>query len=284
VPLAAVLLAALAAAASAGSKPSGQKVEVRRHLPPPPAVPVAPVRVVEGRVEHGRGEEWKSASGEFRLAPGESLRTGADALALVMFPWMQILIAGDSVVGLNPSTVLSFALERGRIEQRSSRTDILKVVTPEAEVRGRGVVVVRRDAAAGITRVSAEEGRFVVKSAHHGSIVVPAGEGAVLSVDDDPDTSPLGAAPRGLVPGADPVYVEKGRPARLVWAGGPARYHVQVLSLAGDEVLLAREVGAPEIEVPTQAPGTFQWRVAAIDERGLEGRPSAAGLFCVVEK
>jgi len=276
------LLAAAVLVLAASSSP-GQKVEVRRHLPAPPAVPVAPVRVVEGGVQIGHGDQWRAAPAEFRLAPGESLRTEPDTLALVTFPWMQILIAGDSEVGLNPSTVLSFALARGRIEQRSTRSDILKVVTPEAEVRGRGAVVVRRDAALGRTLVSALEGRFIVKSAHHGAAVVPAGEGVVLGVDDDPDTTPLVSAPRGLVPGADPAYVEKGRPARLVWAGGPSRYHVQVLSLSGDEVLIAREVGAAEIEVPTHGPGTFQWRVAAVDDRGLEGRPSASGLFCVVD-
>jgi len=277
-----VLAACLVILAAASSSP-GQKVEVRRHLPPPPSVPVAPVRVVDGSVQHGRGGDWKSASGDFRLAPGESLRTGTDALALVTLPWMQIEIGGDSTVGLTPSTVLSIALEGGRIEQRSSRTDILKVVTAEAEVRGRGAVVVRRDATAGITRVSALEGRFIVKSAHHGAVVVAAGEGVVLSADGDPDTGPLLAAPRGLVPGADPAYVEKGHPARLVWAGGPARYHVEVLSLSGDEVLLAREIDTAEVQVPTRGPGTFQWRVAAIDPRGLEGKPSAGGLFCVVD-
>ena len=76
------MLAAVLVLAAVSSSP-GQKVEVRRHLPPAPAVPVAPVRVVDGSVQHGKGGDWKSASGEFRLAPGESLRTGADALARV---------------------------------------------------------------------------------------------------------------------------------------------------------------------------------------------------------
>jgi hypothetical protein len=264
---------------------AGQKVEVKRHLPPPPAVPVAPVRVVEGTVERGKGDSWKAAGSEFRLAPGESVRTAGDGLAWILLPWMRILIGSDSIVGLTPSTVLSAALEKGRVEQRATRADILKVVTPEAEVRGRGSVVVRRDDAALLTRVSSLDGRFSVKT-RSGTVVVDPGQGLLVAASGEPQLGALPAAPGGLRPGKDPSYVEKGKPARLTWtsAGVGRRYHVQVLTLSGDDVLLTREVEVAFLDVPTRWPGTYQWRVSSIDERGVEGKSSASGLFCVVDQ
>ena len=43
---------------------------------------------------------------DFRIAPGDALRTSADGAALLSFPWMQILVGGDAVVGLTPTAVL----------------------------------------------------------------------------------------------------------------------------------------------------------------------------------
>jgi hypothetical protein len=57
-----------------------------------------------------------------------------------------------------------------------------------------------------------------------------------------------------------------------------------VLSLRGDETVLSREVEGSMLDAPGRWLGTFQWRVSSIDARGVEGPPSAPGLFCVVEK
>ena len=91
-------------------------------------------------------------------------------------------------------------------------------------------------------------------------------------------------APRQLVPGRDPRYVERGASVRLSWRGTAARYHVEVSDLAGEEVFLAREVSAPEVNIPAAWPGTFRWRVSAIDDDGLEGPPSEPGFFCVMDE
>jgi hypothetical protein len=273
--LGAILLALLA------SKPPD--VVVRKPVRSVPLAPVAAVRVVEGTLERGRGTSWKAVDREFRIAPGEGLRTSADGVALLTFPWMQILVSGNAVVGLTPSVVLSATLERGRLQERATAGDILKVVTPEGEVRGRGDVIVSRSDVSAETRVSALSGWFRVTSPR-GMVSLDAGLGAVVTAAGEPEIVDLPAPPTGLSPGSDPRYVEQGQAARLSWNGSARRHRVHVLSLAGDEVVLSREVEGSSLEVPGRWLGTFQWRVSSIDDRGLEGPPSSPGLFCVVEK
>jgi hypothetical protein len=255
----------------------------RRPARPAPVAPVATVRIVDGTIQHARGQSWKAVGSDFRIAPGEAVRTSADGLAMLVFPWMQILVGGDTVLGLTPSVVLSATLERGRVQEQATAGDILKVITAEAEVRGRGDVVVSRAEATAETRVSALSGWFRVKSAR-GTVSLEPGQGALVRADREPEIVPLPASPTGLSPGSDPLYVVKGHAARLTWNGSARRYRVHVMSLAGDEVMLAREVEEPILEVPGRWLGTFQWRVSSIDERGMEGAPSAPGLICVVEK
>ena len=275
-PVGAVLFALLFA-----TKPPD--VVVRRPAKPVPPAPVASVRILDGTVERGQGTSWKSADREFRIAPGEGLRTSRDGAALLTFPWMHILVADDTAVGLTPSTVLSATLERGRLQELATAGDILKVVTAEAEVRGRGDVVVIRTESPALTRVSALRGWFRVKSPR-GTLSLDGGQGAVIAPDSAPERVELPAPPTGLNPGSDPAYVPQGRSTRLAWTGSAPRYRVQVLSLEGDEFVLSREVSGSSAEVPGRWLGTFGWRVSALDERGVAGAPSAPGLICVVEK
>jgi hypothetical protein len=259
-------------------------VVVRRPVRPAAPAPVAAVRVIEGTLQRSRGSSWTAVDREFRISPGEALRTSADGAALLTFPWMQIVVGGDAVVRITASTVLSATLERGRIQERSTAGDILKVVTAEGEVRGRGDVIVRRSDASAETRVSALNGWIRVTSPR-GMVSLEAGQGAVVTAGRDPEIVELPPPPTGLDPGSDPRYVEQGRVARLSWRGDSARrYRVHVLSLGGDEVVVSRDVEGSSLDLPGRWLGTFQWRVSAIDDRGLEGAPSPPGLVCVVEK
>jgi hypothetical protein len=63
--------------------------------------------------------------------------------------------------------------------------------------------------------------------------------------------------------------------------GTRTAYQVEVLPVGSDDVLIQRDVGAPPWRLTVAWPGAFRWRVASRDERGLEGKPSADGLFCV---
>jgi hypothetical protein len=278
--LTAALGAALLALLAAAPKP---KVVLSKPVPAAAPAPVASVRILDGTLQRGRGLAWRDADRDFRISPGESLRTSADGAALLTFPWMQILVGGDAVVGLTPSTVLSVTLERGRVQERATAGDILKVVTAEGEVRGRGDVVVTRSDVKAETRVSALSGWFRVRSPR-GMVSLDAGQGAIVTAAGTPEIVDLPAPPTGLDPGSDPRYVEQGRSARLGWTGSAPRYRAQVLSLSGDETVLSREVEGTSLEVPGRWLGTFRWRVSSIDARGVEGPPSVPGLFCVVEK
>jgi hypothetical protein len=273
---------ALAAAllAFAAAKPS---VVVRKPAAPAVPAPVASVRIVDGTVQRGQGATWRAAERDFRISPGETLRTSTEGAALLTFPWMQILVGGDAVVGLTPSTVLSVSLERGRVQERATAGDILKVVTEEGEVRGRGDVVVTRSDVKRETRVSVMSGWFRVRSPR-GMVSLDPGQGAIVTAAEAPEVVALPAPPTGLDPGRDPRYIEQGRSTRLAWSGSAPRYRAHLLSLGGDEVVVAREVEGSTLEVPAQWLGTFQWRVSSIDERGVEGPPSAPGFICVVEK
>ena len=87
--------------------------------------------------------------------------------------------------------------------------------------------------------------------------------------------------PQGLVPGSDPQYVAPGDTVALSWTPRGAAHQIEVLPVGSDDVLIQRDVGAPPWRVAIPWPGAFRWRVAARDERGLEGRPSAEGLICI---
>jgi hypothetical protein len=49
-------------------------------------------------------------------------------------------------------------------------------------------------------------------------------------------------------------------------------------------VLLARELAERQLSLVIPWLGTFRWRVYTLDREGLEGRPSAEGLVCVVDR
>ena len=272
--------AAVLALLAASPKP---KVVVSKPARATAPAPVAAVRIVDGTLERGQGTSWRAADRDFRISPGETLRTSADGAALLTFPWMQILVGGDAVVGLTPSAVLSVSLERGRVQEKATAGDILKVVTAEGEVRGRGDVVVTRSDVKGETRVSALSGWFRVRSPG-GLVFLDPGQGAIVTASGAPEVVALPPPPTGLDPGSDPRYVEQGRSTRLAWSGSAPRYRAHVLNLGGDEVLVARDVEGSTLEIPGRWLGTFQWRVSSIDDRGVEGPPSAPGLICVVEK
>jgi hypothetical protein len=94
----------------------------------------------------------------------------------------------------------------------------------------------------------------------------------------------LPAPPKRMTPGSDPVYVNKENPVSLAWEGTAPSFHVQILPVGSEEILLARDVSSSPLRVQIPWLGTYRWRVSARDARGLEGLPSAEGLVCIYEK
>jgi len=269
-----VVLAALVLVAPAvGRTPAGSA--------PPPALAPALARLgfVERRVERSSEKGWHEASEGTPLRLGERLRTGADALARLDLPWMTMTISPASTVGFPDDYLLCAVLEQGRMQLHSEKSEILKVVTGEAEVRGRGRAVVRREGNA--TLVTSLAGRFFVEGAGK-TVALPEATGTIVRGGQPPlPPQALPPPPHGLVPGSDPRYVAPGDTVSLIWTPRGAAHQIEVLPVGSDEVLIQRDVGAPPWRVAIPWSGAFRWRVAARDERGLEGKPSADGLICV---
>jgi hypothetical protein len=223
-----------------------------------------------------------------RLAPGDALRTGDTlrtserATVRLDFPWMAVDLSPSTMVTIPASTVLSTVLEQGRAEFAGPGRDIVKIRVGDGEVRGGGRLVLRR--AVGRTSASALEGSFRVRAAGR-TVEIRAGEGTSVTDGRPPEPpAPLPPPPRDLHPGRDPVYVRSGQAAELRWAAAGPSHHVEILALDEDDVLLAREAGAPPLRVEIPWLGTYRWRVSVRDARGVESRPSSDGLICSVDR
>src|SRR5262249_59219546 len=160
--------------------------------------------------------------------------------------------------------------------------DILKVVTGEAEVRGRGRVVVRREGQR--TLVTAISGRFSVEGSGKVVVLGP-GKGTVVAEKQAPTAAAdAPEPPQALKPGADPLYVLPGTPVSLQAAAKRASNQIEILPVGSEVVLVQRPVGSPPWRVDIPWLGAFRWRVSSRDDRGLEGRPSSEGQICVDDK
>jgi hypothetical protein len=257
---------------------------------PPPRPPGAGIAIGElgwagrdvERAELPQKSSWRRLATGDRLRTGDTFRTTDGATARLNFPWMAVTLGPSTMMTIPSSTVLSTVLEQGWAEFAGSGRDIVKILVGDGEVRGGGRLVLRRSA--GRTSATALEGAFRVRAAGR-TVEIRGGEGTVVMDGRPPEKpAPLPASPAGLQPGKDPVYVRVGQSVDLRWSGGGPSYHVEVLALNGDEVLLARDVPAPPFRAEIPWLGTYRWRVSARDARGLESRPSADGLICAVEK
>ncbi|HWX24321.1 MAG TPA: hypothetical protein VN083_04735 [Vicinamibacteria bacterium] len=257
------------------------QVTVRPH--PDVGIAVAKVSFFDGAVDVGSPDgKWTAAREGSRVRTGDLVRTNAQATARVEFPFMSLVVGPSSVIGVAPSQVLATLLESGRLEEHAEASDAIKLRTPEAQLRGRGHVVVRRDGSK--TSIMVWDGRFLVQASGH-YLTLIGGVGTVVERGKPLVASSLPPPPADPRPGPDPLYVAQGEPLSLAWQGTSKRYHVQVFGIDSDEVLLERETGEPPLSLLVPwLEGTFRWHVSERDERGLESRPSHDGLFCFVGK
>jgi hypothetical protein len=196
---------------------------------------------------------------------------------------MALTLGPGSTLLFPDAFLLSASLESGRALVEAEGRDALKVVTEEAEVRGQGRAVVRRQGKE--TLVTCLAGRFFVQGAESTVTLAP-GHGTVVRsarAPSAPEAVP-GAPVKGLWPGKDPVYVTPGEPLELRWKGDAPGYQLELLPVGSNVVLVQRDVASSpaRIEVPWE--GAFRWRVSARDQRGLEGMPSEDGYIAVDAK
>ena len=138
--------ACLALALCMGSLPAPAQEPAAPRPARATGVPVTRLSFAEQGVELcGPDGAWSALAEGSRLRTGERLRTGAEGVARLEFPWMGLTVGPDSEVAIPPGIVLSIQLVKGRVELGSERGEIIKLTTPEVEIRGEGRVVVRRD-------------------------------------------------------------------------------------------------------------------------------------------
>ena len=241
---------------------------------------LARLTYVEKEVETGAAS-WKEAVEGSGFDLGEGLRTGPEGIARLELPWMALSLGPGSEVRFPDEYLLSVVLEKGRAVLEAETHDALKLVTPEVRVRGQGRAIVRREGQR--TLVTCVEGRFEVSGRGRGVTLEP-GRGTVVSSGRAPtaaeDTTPP-PDEESLWPGLDPVYAERDEPLDLLWEADAPAYHVEILPVGSDYVLLQQDVGPPPVRLSIPWGGAFRWRVASRDDRGLEGVPSVEGLICV---
>jgi hypothetical protein len=245
---------------------------------------LARLSLVERKVELSKkGNTWQAAVEGGPLQIGEALRTSPDGVARLELPWMALTLGPGSTLRFPDAFLLSASLESGRALVEAQGRDALKIVTPEAEVRGQGRAVVRRQGKE--TLVTCLAGRFYVHG-RESTVTLAAGRGTIARSGRPPSAPEDVPAPpaQGLWPGRDPVYVVPGEPLELRWKGDAAGYQFELLPVGSDVVLLQHDVTASpaRIEVPWE--GAFRWRVSARNASGLEGLPSEDGLIAVDAK
>jgi hypothetical protein len=246
---------------------------------PPAAGPdLARLTYVERKVEQGTAAPWQEAREGTSLRIGERIRTAADAMLRADFPWMSMTMSASSTVVFPDEYFLKAVLEEGRVVLEAEGHDILKLTTAEAEVRGQGRVIVRREGKTTLVTVLA--GRFVVEAAGK-TLSLLAGSGTIAEGQAPLVPMELPDPPKGLAPGSDPLYVAPGEAIPLRWGSTGTAHQVEILPVGSETVLMQRDVGKPPSAIVIPWPGAFRWRVASRDERGLEGRPSRDGLICV---
>ncbi len=273
-----VIVLALLAAAVAAKPPAS---------PPSAAgIAVATLTYVDRMVERESIPNplgWQPLKEGDAVRTGDRIRTSPESLARLQFPWMSVTAGPSTILHIPASMILSTVLDQGRAEFEAGSREIMKVRTAEAEIRGAGRIVVRRERDKTLVMAMALNGTFRVEA--KGDVtVLQQGEGTLIR-DGQPPSAPvkLPEAPKVVYPGEDPVYVRKGEPVALLFTpGGPA--YIQILPLHGPEVLIAREVASSPATLGIPWEGTYRWRASVRDSQGFEGLPSGDGLICVVAK
>ena len=243
-------------------------------------VPIGRVAIIGSRAERSsNGRDWTELADGTLLRTGERIRTDERTLARFDVGWAKLVLSPSSEIEIPPSKVLSIRLESGHLEQTSEGDDIVATRTPECLVRGRGYVVVRREAET--TAVSVRVGRFRIDAAGRAGNLDP-GTGLLVRRGQPPSPArPLPPAPEGLVPGPDPLYVERNAPVRLEWRSAEQTHRIELLAVGADALVTQTSAGPSPAEVTVPWPGTYRWRVVALNSDGLESLPSRSGLLCV---
>jgi hypothetical protein len=271
---------------------------VRRPVPKP-GEQVARFTIVEGRVrvKPNAVEIWKDAVLQDLLHVGDVVQTERGAGAAIAFHTGSTLnVKSNSIVYLGGSAELSTAawrVESGNVNF-SVGDQTTEIVTPNltttAERHTRGSIDVGEG---GETGVKVFRGQAEVVTRRGRSIAL--GENEAVQIDaqgEAGEKQALPPAPRLLAPEIRATLPFAALPeatAELSWEEviNGDTYHVALdYNVAQAELLLAATLDVPGIRGTSHAlrgldPGRYFWRVAAVNEQGLEGEFSRVSFFSV---
>jgi hypothetical protein len=271
---------------------------VRRPVPQP-GEQVARFSLVEGRVrvKPNALEVWKDAVLQDLLHVGDVVQTERASGAKISFNSGSTLgVKPSSIVYLGGSAELSTAawrVESGNVDF-SVGGQVTEIVSPNltttAQRNTRGSIDIGE---AGVTGVKVYAGQAKVETSR--GEVVTLGQNEAVQVDArgqagekqqlPPPPKLLAPEIRATIPFAAPPEAT----AELSWEAviNGDTYHVALdYNVAQAELLIAATLDVPGIRETTHAlegldPGRYFWRVAAVNESGLEGEFSRVSFFSV---
>ena len=280
----------------------GDRLRILLHdsLPPSGAL----VSKISNRVENELLPlTWKEAVLNDILQPKDSLRTFEKSSAeLLFFDETHLVLSESSLVLVADEPQIRENVERTQIEIRVGQADLSGVLPQEDQgieiILGDARVEPRGDAKGAVstrTRMADEKSAQLMVYTGEGAIeaggekvAVPSGMGTSVT-EGAPPAPPekLLPAPGGLEPA--PKFRDAIRRPVFRWGTveGARDYTVEVCQDARCGALLERAVGIqgtnwqPKADLPVQA---LFWRVNATSPSGLDGYPSAAVNFEILDR
>lgn len=242
---------------------------------------------LHGEVEYRRGDggDWQEARSRVQLQPGDTVRTGDNGSADIMFqdgtlytvrPNTQFIVSPGS--GAAGAAEQSIQMEYGWVNLSTSAKNSSNVKTPGAVAR----VKESSEAYVAVDK-GTSQGRFGtyrggMELASNGGLKREVGElqQVVQTGDLLSEPKPMPAPPQPLEP-ENELLIDLDQTKRLVlaWApvAGASRYALQVSRnhLFVDNVIDAENRAKTRATLGVRGEGTFQWRVAAFGTNGLQG-------------
>lgn len=161
----------------------------------------------------------------------------------------------------------------------------LEVQTPSCAINSDSVEILVGIDSKKMSALSVYDGKSEV-SAQGKSVDVPGGYGTVVEMGEPPAPPELlPPAPQLIQPLEAVIHVTNGSEkgiAPFQWSGDGRSYHLQVATDPDFEKIVEDEIVSQAVASLSLAAGAYYWRVAAINQRGLEGY-SANSSFTVTD-